>query len=127
MQEPNPYQPPRTESAGAAQHSLPDVESGQKLVIYAFLIYLAAVPLQRALHPLLAFPVLLVAMGMALVGVLRLARGLDWPTAARVALVVLMFVPLLNLVTLLVLNSRANRVLRGAGYTVGLLGASKRA
>ena len=77
MQETNPYQPPRTESAGAAQRALPDVESGQKLVIYAFLSYLVAVPLQRALHPLLAFPVLLVAMGMALVGVLICAGSLN--------------------------------------------------
>jgi hypothetical protein len=38
---------------------------------------------------------------------------------------VLMFVPLINLLTLLVVNGRATRVLRDAGYRVGLLGASR--
>jgi hypothetical protein len=36
-----------------------------------------------------------------------------------------MFVPLVNLVTLLMINVRAMRVLRAAGCRVGLLGASK--
>jgi hypothetical protein len=40
---------------------------------------------------------------------------------------VLMFVPLVNLIVLLVVSGRATRALRGAGYRVGLLGASKKA
>jgi len=128
MQETNPYQPPQAVAhESAAQLDLSDVESGQKLVIYAILVNFAAAPLQRALHPLLAAPVFFLAVGMALLGVVRLSRGLAWSTGARIALVVLMFVPLVNLVTLLVVNSRANRVLRNAGYTIGLLGASKKA
>ena len=126
MQETNPYQPPRTESYSTAQGLIPDVESGQRLVIHAFLVdVLVMLPLQQ-LHPLLVFPVMLVAVGMALVGVLRLSRGLAWSTGARIALVALLFVPLVNLVTLLVLNVRASRELRRAGYKVGLLGASRK-
>ena len=127
MQDTNPYQPPRSESySTAAQRFLPDVESGQKLVIRGFLVnLLVMLPLQQ-LHPLLLFPLLLVGVGMALVGVLRLSRGLAWSSAARVALVVLLFVPLVGLVTLLLLNARANRELRRAGYKVGFLGASRK-
>jgi hypothetical protein len=38
---------------------------------------------------------------------------------------VLMFVPLVGLIVLLVLNSKATAKLRAAGYRVGLLGASR--
>lgn len=41
----------------------------------------------------------------------------------RIILVILMLVPLVNLATLLILNSRATNALRVAGYKVGLLGA----
>jgi hypothetical protein len=42
-----------------------------------------------------------------------------------VVLVALMFVPMVNLITLLIVNSRVTARLRAAGYRVGLLGASK--
>ena len=50
---------------------------------------------------------------------------MEFSIVAKILLVILMFVPLVNLITLLVLNARATRRLREAGYKVGLLGASR--
>jgi hypothetical protein len=43
----------------------------------------------------------------------------------RVLLAVLMVIPLIGLITLVILNSRATKALRAGGYKVGLLGASR--
>lgn len=58
-------------------------------------------------------------------GIFRLGTGLGLHPVVGVFLILAMFVPLLNLIILLVLNARATRTLREAGYKVGLLGASK--
>jgi len=47
------------------------------------------------------------------------------PTPIKIVIGVCMFIPLVSLITLLLLNSRATTALRAAGYRVGLLGASK--
>ncbi|MBI5831334.1 MAG: hypothetical protein HZB16_03370 [Armatimonadetes bacterium] len=52
----------------------------------------------------------------------RLAQALDKP---GVVWVLLMFVPLVNLICLLVLNDNACKAMRAAGLSVGLLGPNK--
>ena len=126
MNQVNPYEPPRAnpETHSADGIDAPRVASGQKLVIYAFMAYLLMGLFRSLIGPmssLLAFP----ALAMALVGVVRVVSGLAWSLLAKIAVIVLMFVPLLNLITLLVVNSRATTALRNAGYKVGFLGASK--
>jgi hypothetical protein len=59
------------------------------------------------------------ALVSALIGVYRLTEALGCSTFQKVALLVLMFVPFANLVTLLLLNARATGVLRDAGHPVG--------
>jgi hypothetical protein len=124
--ESNPYQAPRApvdslidESANVRQ-----VMMGQKLVIYSILVNLAAMLLQ-GLTGAPGFPVGLAALVFSIYAVLRLAGGLGMRLWSKVLLTVLMFVPLINLVTLLIVNTRATRLLRDAGYRVGLLGASR--
>jgi hypothetical protein len=98
------------------------VASGQKLIIYAILVQLLTVGLQIAFGDIAGL-VGIVAIVMSLVGMFRLASGLGYSVAARIVLVILLLVPVIGLITLLVLNSRATKALRGAGYKVGLLGA----
>lgn len=125
MSQANPYQAPQ--AAVDRTEAGPELErtaSGQKLVVYAFLVYIAAGALRALVSPvaiLLAIPALI----MALIGVWRTASGLGWHVAVRILLLLLMFVPLVNLIVLLVVSGRATRALRAAGYRVGLLGASK--
>ena len=59
------------------------------------------------------------------VSVLRLAAALGWNIVALIALAPLCLVPLVNLLLMLLLNSRATTLLRAAGIRVGFLGARK--
>ena len=69
-------------------------------------------------------PVVIVAAVVGLVGLFRLAAGMRYAVGWRILLAALMLIPLVGLITLLILNSRATKALRAGGYEVGLLGAS---
>ena len=120
----NPYQSPSAVVDVREQRSssLGDVASGQKLVIYAILLYFLAAALRTVVGPvaLLAF---LACLVMSWTGIYKIARGLDYPVWWRIILLVLMLVPLFGLLVLVMLSSKATGRLRKAGYSVGLLGA----
>lgn len=121
----NPYQAPAADLeqqrfGGDAE----GVALGQRLIIYAILAQLGALALKGVLGPLAGL-VLLGALGMSLFGVYRVSKGLGHSTPIKIVIGVCMFIPLVSLITLLLLNSRATTALRAAGYRVGLLGASK--
>ena len=120
----NPYQSPRAalQDREKPSSSLGDVASGQKLVIYAILLYFLAAALRTAVGSI-ALLAMLVCLGMSWTGIYRIARGLDYPMWGRIVLLVLMLVPLVGLLVLVMLSSRATSRLRQAGYAVGLLGA----
>ena len=122
----NPYQAPKAAVGGIdATEDTEKVRSGQKMLIYAILLNFVTFALQAGGTPLLGLIVALTALVMSLVGIFRVGSGMGFGVAAKILLVILMFVPLANLITLLVLNSRATKLLREAGYTVGLMGASR--
>ncbi|MCW5775242.1 MAG: hypothetical protein KIS87_02175 [Phycisphaeraceae bacterium] len=76
-----------------------------------------------------ALLMLLVQLGaslFALVMLILLMSALDRPIVSRVLAGISQFIPLVGLIVLLCVNQRATRVLRGNGYHVGFLGASKR-
>jgi hypothetical protein len=122
----NPYEAPKAPIQAIAGDPvrIEEIASGQKLVIYAILVNIAAIALQLVIGRI-AGVLGLVALVMSILGVLRLASGMSMAVASKVLLIVAMFIPLVGLITLLVLNSRATRHLTSAGYKVGLLGASK--
>jgi len=70
---------------------------------------------------------LLTGVVLAIVGVVRLSSGLGYGIAARILIIISMFIPLVSLLVLLMLSSKATAVLRSAGYKVGLLGAAPKA
>ena len=126
MSDTNPYQSPENDALPpeAANAHIERVASGQKMIIFAILVHISSVILQIAVHPL--FAVLgLVALVLSFVGIIKLALGLGSSLIMKILYLLLMFIPLINLITLLVLNGRATKVLRESGYKVGLLGASK--
>jgi len=113
----NPYQAPKAALGGVdATEDTEKVKSGQKLLIYAILLNFVTMALQAAGVPLLGLLVVVAALGMSLVGIFRVASGMGSGIALKILLVILMFVPLVNLITLLILNSRATKLLREAGY-----------
>jgi len=105
--------------------TLEKIRSGQRLLIFAILVNLAAVGV-RTSHPAAFLMIALVAFFMAVVGLLRLMSGLEYSTPGKVGMFVLQFVPLINLISLIVICTQATKILRAAGFEVGFLGASAR-
>jgi len=121
----NPYQSPTSAVAERERRTAPldDVVSGQKFVVWAILLYFVAV-LARAVIGPLALVLLLGCIGLSWFGIYRMGRGLGYALWVRVILVLLMLIPLVGLLVLLALNSKATSRIKAAGYRVGLLGAS---
>ena len=74
------------------------------------------------------FGLVLLVAGLALIGlmlfsVFKLATSLGMGAGVAVLLAVLCFLPLISLIVLLVLSSKATTRLKAAGVPVGLLGA----
>jgi hypothetical protein len=60
----------------------------------------------------------------SLILLILLMIAMDRPVVSIVLAGIAQFIPLVGLIVLLVVNSRATAMLRAAGYRVGLLGAS---
>lgn len=114
----------QAEQSAIAAQPIEKVASGQKLIIYAILVQFLTVGLQLAFGDIAGL-VGIIAIVMSLLGMFRLASGLGYSIGVKIVVVILLLVPLVGLITLLVLNSRATKALRGAGYKVGLLGARR--
>ncbi len=124
MSEFNPYEAPSATQSMDSSPKIEHVAEGQKMIVYAILVQVTCFILQIVVHPILGVFALFGAV-LSIVGVFRLASGLGFSIGMKLAFVLFMFIPCLNLIILLALNSRATEALRGAGYKVGLLGASK--
>ena len=112
------------EPSSSTTQPIEKVASGQKLILYAILVNFLTIGLQMAIGDMAGL-LGIVAIVMSLVGFFRLATGLGYSTGAKIGLVVLLLIPFVGLITLLILNSRATKALREAGYKVGLLGAKR--
>ena len=100
------------------------VALGQKLIIWAILLNILTYGLQYAIGDIAGL-LFIVVLVLSLVGLFKLASGLGYSTGAKIGFVILLLIPLIGLITLLILNSKATTALRAAGYKVGLLGASR--
>lgn len=108
----------------APTQQIEKVASGQKMIIWAILLNFLTIGLQVAIGDIAGL-LGIVALIFSLVGLFRLATGLGYSTGAKIGFVILLLIPLIGLITLLILNSKATAALRAAGYKVGLLGATK--
>ncbi|WP_201549965.1 hypothetical protein [Psychrobacter fjordensis] len=101
-----------------------DIASGQKIVIYSIVANFLVGVSQRSTPELgvivIVFSLLVTAA--AIYGAYRLCTGLDYSVGIKVLVVVLLFVPFINLITLIVLSVKGTKVLRQAGYEVGFFG-----
>ncbi len=108
-----------------AEQDLGEVAAGQKLMIRSIVGTVLANAAARGsalgTKPLLFLYVVLAICCFA--GIWRLCSGLGKKTATTFGLLVLNFVPPVNLVVCAVLSIQATRTLRAAGWKVGLLGS----
>lgn len=121
----NPYTAPKAQVEDVEHDSTIDVErvaSGQKLVIYSILASFVVMGGAKAFGAAVPFLQLGVSV-LAIIGIVRLAGGLGRSTAARVIYAICMFVPLINIVVMVMLSMQGTKALRNEGYDVGLFGA----
>lgn len=94
------------------------------MIIYAILVNIAGLLLRGALGSIFGLLVL-ASIVLSLLGVYRVSSGFGMPIGTKVLLLIGMFVPFVSLIIMVVLNAKATKALRAAGYRVGLLGATK--
>ena len=104
---------------------LEDVAEGQRWIIYAILVNIGAIAWQAILGNQVWAVLGVTSAALAILGVIRLAKGLGYSMVVKVFLVILMFLPLISLITMAILSSRATAALRAAGIKVGFLGAKR--
>ncbi len=128
MPDNNPYAAPKAKVSDAPlagamdDERLQRVASGQRLMIMSIVVSFLSIPLQQVLGQI-ALAVGLVSSIVAILGAVKLASGLGHAVFARVLWGIAMIIPLVNLICMLVLSSKATRVLRAGGWTVGFFGA----
>ena len=118
----SPSQQTMTPPHAIESPAIKKVASGQKLFIYAILVNFLSVGLQAAFGAIAGL-VAIIAAVLSVIGVFRLASGFGYSVGIKVLLIFLMLIPFINMITLLMLHSRATKALRAAGFKVGLLGA----
>jgi hypothetical protein len=95
---------------------------GLTLVIYAVATYLLSLFATMA-SPDLGTLVGFVAFALALGGMVLMGLGLQFTGVGMMLAVVATFIPLVNIVAVLVVASRAMQALKAAGYRIGFMGA----
>jgi hypothetical protein len=103
--------------------AIQDAGRGQRLMIAAIGVNIAAYIIWSNVGPVAGVPVGLLALGVAGGGVLRVTGALGYSTPRKVIYLVGLLIPVIALIALALLSSEATKVLRANGYEVGLFGA----
>ncbi|MCH8620549.1 hypothetical protein [Undibacterium sp. TS12] len=106
-----------------------NIASGQRLMRLAIIcniglgLWTRLVGLTDRTQLVLALFLAVLVGCMSIYGMIRMAKGFGWSTVTKIIVLVLAFIPIINLITLLILNHHARARLKDEGYTVGYLGA----
>lgn len=126
----NPYKAPDSDNFEGhfnnSNISLNDVMSGQQIIIYAIIgNFLSNIIIRSTESLVIVFLSAIIVIGMGLYGVWKVSSGLNYHIALRVLLLLLLFIPLINIIALVLLNGRATKALKEGGYEVGLFGVKR--
>jgi hypothetical protein len=128
----NPYTPPSAPVADVMEKGPDSIESlnriarGQRQVMFALLAQIAASVVAGA-APQIGLLLLIGALIYSIVALVRLASALGVSVSSMVLLCIGFLIPLVSLLVLAVMSSRASRRLRAGGFRVGFMGAKPRA
>jgi hypothetical protein len=129
----NPYAQPQSNVQAEAPGAIDDAQAyrlysgaeGLRMTCVAIALGIVAASTAQNLMPVAVACVEVALAVMMLVGVVRLAKGAGMGLGGIIGMVLLQFLPLVNLVTLGFLANRNIKALKAAGCHLGLLGASK--
>jgi hypothetical protein len=113
------------DDVATAEEKLALAAGGQKIAIYSILLtfVLNATSRTQSLPPGVVLLLSFLLGVYSLVGIVRICSGLDKVQGTKILFMVCAFVPLANIVTLIYLSVRTTKLLRAAGWDVGLMGA----
>jgi len=97
---------------------------GQKLVIYACMIYFTLSTVSAFLPTVFPF-LLLMSLGLYLVGFFKILKTLKMHIIFKILFSMILIIPLINIIALFLLNSKVTKILKNNGYEVKFLGAKK--
>ncbi len=121
---PNPYAAPSAAVVGRAaeEDQLVAVARAQRHLLLSVLASLIGNGVFRVgdLDLLVVLPIMLAIAGYSIWATYKLCKALE---RNAILWMIAMFIPLINFICLLVLNSQATRYLKDRGVSVGLLGA----
>lgn len=120
--------------ASYSKDSIIQVAAGQKGIMFAILLYIICIiasAVCRAgdvdgLNALFTVIGLIISPLLAWFFIFKLSTGLGSGVVMAVIYCVLVSIPIIGLLVLISLNTRATKRLRGAGIHVGLMGANSR-
>jgi uncharacterized membrane protein len=92
-------------------------------MILAIVVNIVAYIVANAVQPIMGLLAGLVALVLAIVGMLRATSGLGFSTPRRALYTIGLFIPLIALIVLAIVNAEATKALRANGYKVGFFGA----
>jgi hypothetical protein len=117
-------QPSASIDSAADDDKLALAAGGQKIAIYCILLtfVLNAAVRTKAFPPLIVLFFTFILGVYSLLGIVRICSGLDKGQGTKIFFMVCAFVPLANIVTLIYLSMKTTRLLRAAGWAVGLMG-----
>lgn len=103
------------------------IQRGLLWIILAIIILnVLSFGMTNSLSALLTISIIaLLVQILALVQVIRLSIAMRFSIVVTILLVPLMLIPLVNIITLVILNSKATAALQQAGVHVGFMGAPK--
>jgi hypothetical protein len=123
-------QPVATQGSAAKVLDPQKVATGQRVIIASMVIVLIAIGVDMTVTHTPATSLFtrilnVTTIIVSIVGSVMLCRALGYSVVIMIVCVLGMFIPLGNLIVLGLLNDRAMKFLRAAGWKVGFLGSSK--
>ena len=103
--------------------SLPDIATGQRLLILAIVLNIVTYILSRSVDLMIALIVGLGVLVAAILGMVKATGGLGYSTPRKVLYIVGLFLPLVSLIVMAMVSSEATKVLKANGHKVGFFGA----
>lgn len=100
-----------------------EVATGQRMLILAIGVNLVAYIVSNWVHPIVGLLVGLVALTIALIGVIRATSALGFSTPRKAIYVIGLLIPVVSLIVLAAVSAEATKALRANGYKVGFFGA----
>jgi|SRR5471030_1649498 len=129
MTENNPYLPPQAVLDDAAANVDPDygwdIARAQKALLLAVVLQIGGI------IPVYGWLIYLCGVGLSFWAVYNLGDALQtqkdgFATGGGGKWLVLLWIPYVGVISLLILNAKTTKFLKGAGYSVGLFGARRK-